>query len=280
MVRLAAEDGADEVVSSLLWDAGTTGIVEIDGQLLAGFDDRAGADAVVELASGWPAAVVAVEPVTWTGSDEVTTVTMEPDSGQPGSPALTLSIVAGPTFGHGGHPTTALAVDLLTGVVRQRLAAPPSPSPGPAPPPPSVLDVGTGSGVLAIVAAVLGAGPVVGVDNDPAAVSVARDNGHRNGVEPVVSEAPVDQAPSLVGLASFDVVVANVLAPVQRELAGAMARVLAPGGTLLTTGYLEADGPAIAELHRSSIEAAGRAPVRVAVAAAADGWIGHRFDLG
>lgn len=280
MVRLAAEDGADEVVSSLLWDAGTTGIVEIDGQLLAGFDDRAGADAVVELAGGWPAEVVAVEPVTWTGTDEVTTVTIEPDPGRPGSPALTLSIVAGPTFGHGGHPTTALAIDLLTGAVRQRLAPPPSPSPGSAPPPPSVLDVGTGSGVLAIVASVLGAGPVVGVDNDPAAISVAQDNGHRNGVAPVVSEAPVDQAPSLVGVASFDVVVANVLAPVQRELAGAMARVLAPGGTLLTTGYLEADGPAIAELHRSSIEATGRAPVRVEVAAAIDGWIGHRFDLG
>lgn len=272
MVRLAADDGADEMVSSLLWDAGTSGIVEIDGQLLAGFDDRVGAEAVAELAADWPATVVAIEPATWAGSDEVTTVTVDVGPNQPAGRARPLSIVAGPTFGHGGHPTTALAIELLTGAVGQRLAEPSKPAP-------SVLDVGTGSGVLAIVAAVLGANPVVGVDNDPAAITVAEDNGARNGVALLVSDTTVDRTPALIGGAPFDVVVANVLAPVQRELAEAMADVLAPGGTLLTSGYLEADGPAMAEFHRSTIEATGRGPVRVEVTSVVAGWVGHRFDL-
>ncbi|MEL6982768.1 MAG: 50S ribosomal protein L11 methyltransferase, partial [Actinomycetota bacterium] len=277
-----ADDGADEMVSSLLWDAGTTGIVEIDGQLLAGFDDRATADAVIEQAVGWPVEVIGVEQATWAGGDETTTVTIaaEPDGpGQPGpseqsgGSARTLSIVAGPTFGHGAHPTTALAIDLVTGAIRGRLADPAAVRP-------SVLDVGTGSGVLAIVAAALGASPVVGVDNDPAAIPVARGNGERNGVELIVSDATVDRTPDLVDGARFDLVVANVLVPVQRELAVAMAAVLADGGTLATTGYLEADGPSVIELHRSALAAAGRPVARVEMVGPADGWIGHRFDLG
>jgi len=277
MLRLVIRDGAEELVGSLLWDAGTTGVVEIDGEFLAGFDDRETAQAVAKQAAGWPIDAVSVEPSDWAGTDETTTVTID-GSGADRSEVIT--IVAGPTFGHGGHPTTAIAVELLAGVVRQRLADGSDAA---------VLDVGTGSGVLAIAAAALGARPVLGVDNDPDAVEAARANADRNGVE--ITTALVDSghhggagftvadAPSLVGVPGFDVVVMNVLAPVHRELATAVAGTVNPGGSLITSGYLLDDRSSIADLHRGALEAAGRGEASVGVERRDGDWLGHRFDL-
>jgi ribosomal protein L11 methyltransferase len=84
------------------------------------------------------------------------------------APADAIAVVVDPgqAFGTGAHPTTRLCLELL---LEQR-ASP-------------VADLGCGSGVLAIAAAKLGFGPVVAVDNDPAAVDAARVNARRNGVE-------------------------------------------------------------------------------------------------
>lgn len=277
MLRLAVREGADELVGSLLWDAGTTGLVEIDGQVLAGFEDRPTAESVAERAAGWPVDVVAIEPSEWSGTDELTTVTIDGNDGSP----VALAIMAGPTFGHGGHPTTALAIDLLTDAVRDRVAAGATPA---------VLDVGTGSGVLAVAAAALGASPVLGVDIDPEAVRIAAANAERNRVtlatalvEPAGSGddgSTVEGTPAMAGVAGFDVVVVNVLARVQHELAAAVAGTLARGGSLITTGYLVEDGPAMIGLQRSAIEGAGRGPLRIGSERRDDGWLSHRFDLG
>ena len=263
MVRITADPGAADLVTSLLWDVGTTGIAEDGNELIAGFADRPSADRAVAAAEGWPARVVALEPVAWTGSSEVTTVVVDLQPGLDRS--FSLSISAGPTFGHGGHPTTALAIDL---VVETALAAPDGCS---------VLDVGTGSGVLAIAAATVGAEPVVGIDIDPAAVPVAEANARANGVVIRASTDDVTTAGDRVGVAGFDLVVANVLLPVQRELAAELASVLSPAGTLVTAGYLIDDGAELEALHRAAL--GSRAEGMTIDRRRRDGWLAHRFRL-
>lgn len=113
-----------------------------------------------------------------------------------------------------------------------------------------VLDVGTGSGVLAIAAARLGAKGVVGVDTDPLAVAAARANAKVNGVDIDVREGSADAAAP----ERFDVVVANLDTDTLSRLAGALAERLAPGGTLIASGVSRERQPeAIAALTRAGL---------------------------
>ena len=139
-----------------------------------------------------------------------------PPSGQP----IVLRYVPDLAFGTGGHPTTKLAARSVA-----RLSAA---SPGL-----RVLDVGTGNGVLALVAAVTGAGWVLGLDVEPRAVRSATENAHLNGLsERVRFEAtPLDQVQS-----SFDLVVANIDAPTLLRLAPQLCQRV--GTTLVLTGLL------------------------------------------
>jgi len=99
-----------------------------------------------------------------------------------------------------------------------------------------VLDLGTGSGILAIAAAKLGAGRVLALDTDPQAVTVARENVHRNGVADRVRVARGSLAQAV---GRFDVVAVNILARVLVEMAeGGLARRLAPEGRLIAAGLL------------------------------------------
>jgi ribosomal protein L11 methyltransferase len=97
----------------------------------------------------------------------------------------------------------------------------------------AVLDVGCGSGILAVSAAVLGAGPVVAVDVDPVAVAVTTAAAAANGVA-------VDASGSAVGeiVGRFGLVVANIGARVLTELAPDLAARLAPGGHLVLSGLV------------------------------------------
>jgi ribosomal protein L11 methyltransferase len=137
-------------------------------------------------------------------------------------PAGAVEVVLDPgmAFGTGTHPTTSLCLAALGAVLRARPAA-------------RVLDVGTGSGLLAIAAARLGAARVVATDNDPVALDVAAENAARNGVALELS----GEAPSLLP-GEFDLVIANILANTLVELAPGIAARLAPGGTLLLSGIL------------------------------------------
>lgn len=156
-----------------------------------------------------------------------------------------VDIDPGAAFGLGDHPTTVLTLRLLRTVLW---------------PGATVLDVGCGSGVLSIVAATLGAPFVQAIDLSPAAVEATLANAERNGVAAVVdaSAQPLGEVSD-----AFDVVLANLLAPVLVALADDLRRVTAPGGALVVSGVL-ADG------HDHVV--AALAPMHVVETTTRDGW--------
>jgi ribosomal protein L11 methyltransferase len=125
-------------------------------------------------------------------------------------------------FGTGLHPTTRLCLIALESLAdRGRLRGA------------RVLDVGCGSGILAIAAAKLGAASVVGIDVDPIAVEATLANAATNGLSGRIS-ARLGSLPS--GLPPFDVVSANLIASLLVELAPALAAELRRHGTLVSSG--------------------------------------------
>jgi ribosomal protein L11 methyltransferase len=134
---------------------------------------------------------------------------------------IVVPIDPGRAFGQGSHATTRL---VLTELDRRCAAERPA----------AVLDVGCGSGVLGVVAAVLGVPRVVAVDIDPEAIDATRANAATNGVSDrlIVSATPLGELPG----ERFPLVLANILAPVLIELAPAIAARVAPGGALLLSG--------------------------------------------
>ena len=148
------------------------------------------------------------------------------------APAV-VEVDPGEAFGAGTHPSTRLLADWLAEHVASGER---------------VLDVGCGSGVLALVAARLGAAEVVGIDIEPAAVAVAEANARRNGLDKVTafSTAPVGGAE----LGTFDVVVANITADVLVPLAGDIAERVASGGRLAISGISAAQTSSVAAAYR------------------------------
>jgi ribosomal protein L11 methyltransferase len=138
----------------------------------------------------------------------------------PGEVAIILD--PGMAFGTGLHPTTRGCLELLQGL---------------APMPASVMDVGCGSGILALAALRLGAGRAIGIDTDPLAVAAARENAARNGL---AGRFDVHQG-TLPAIAEgrHGLVLANLVAAVLVDLAPRLAAHLAPGGTLVASGIIE-----------------------------------------
>lgn len=140
-------------------------------------------------------------------------------------------IEPGQAFGTGSHESTRLALELLDEVVPPYARAP------------AVLDVGTGSGVLAIAAVKLGAVRAVGFDLDAVAVAAAQENAAANGVADRVllfTGALDELAPG-----AFEVVVANLLRRELEPLLPVLAARVAPGGHALVSGLLAAEGLAV-----------------------------------
>lgn len=145
----------------------------------------------------------------------------------------------GQAFGSGHHATTAGCLEVLdeVGAVGRR-----------------VLDLGTGTGILAIAAAKQGATDVLGVDTDPHALEVARRNASHNHVAPVLR---VGSLGDVVG--PFDLVLANLLTSTLVDLADDFPRVLGPGGWLVASGV----GTDRAHVVVEAFTRAGLADVRV-----------------
>jgi ribosomal protein L11 methyltransferase len=123
-----------------------------------------------------------------------------------------------------------------------------------------VLDVGCGSGVLAIGACVFGAAAAVGIDIAPAAVPTTEANAEANGVADRVAVSTTDLADVDD---TFDLVLANILAPTLVALSADLRRVLAPGGALVISGIL-------ADAHDHVL--AALAPLAVVESEFLDGW--------
>lgn len=203
-----------------------------------------------------PIGVLPVEPGwrdgwrAWFKASRVTERIVIRPSWEPWVPApqdRVLDLDPGTAFGTGGHATTRLCLAELDRLV------------GHDEPMARVLDVGTGSGILAIAAARLGAYAVIAVDNDPEAVLVARENASRNAVDDVVG-ASDDPLESIGG--TFQLIVANILAPTLLQLREPLAERLAPGARIVLSGVLVEEGDSVREgfeqagltFERSAIE--------------------------
>ena len=156
------------------------------------------------------------------------------------SHCIGIEIEAGMAFGTGHHGTTRgclLALDALARRHRPR----------------HILDLGTGSGVLAIAAAKIFRVPVLAIDIDPRAVETARANARHNGVGALVTvvRAAGLHAPQAVARAPFDLVLANILLNPLQRLAAPMARQLMPNARVVLSGVMESQANAALAAYRS-----------------------------
>lgn len=146
-----------------------------------------------------------------------------PSAAEQAAPAgrIAVRIDPGSAFGSGLHPTTALSAEAL----ERALAVRPAPA--------AVLDVGTGSGILAIAARLLGARPAVAIDDDPESVREARRNAALNGCAEAFEAS--DRALEAIE-ERFDLVVANLDAATLAAIGASLGPRVAPGGELIVSG--------------------------------------------
>jgi ribosomal protein L11 methyltransferase len=169
-----------------------------------------------------------------------------------GEVAVTLD--PGMAFGTGLHPTTRGSLLLLQEVI---------------PMPLRLLDVGTGSGILALAALRLGADRAVAIDTDQLAVGSARANADRNGLAGRMEVRPGTL--SLPAVERYPLVIANLVAALLVDLAKALAAHVEPGGTLIASGIIE---PREIEVT----DALASAGLRVTTRRSDGEWISLRLD--
>ncbi|HEX2255203.1 MAG TPA: 50S ribosomal protein L11 methyltransferase [Afifellaceae bacterium] len=150
----------------------------------------------------------------------------------------TILVEAGQAFGTGHHATTRGCLVVLDRLVARRRFV-------------NALDLGTGSGVLAIALAKLLNRPVLATDIDPVAVAVAKQNAKRNGVATLVRAVAADglSHPEVAARAPFDLVVANILAGPLIGMAPLLARGLVRGGVLVLSGLLDTQRSRVAAAY-------------------------------
>ncbi len=143
---------------------------------------------------------------------------------RPGEGDVVLTVDPGQAFGTGTHETTRMCLRFIEDVFDL------------SPPPRAVLDIGTGTGILGIAAARLGAESVLGVDTDPVAVEVAGKNADLNGV----AGAFRSEGTTLAGIdGEFDLVLGNLIAEILTDMAADLVSRCAPGGHLVLSGILK-----------------------------------------
>jgi ribosomal protein L11 methyltransferase len=138
---------------------------------------------------------------------------------------LEIALDPGMAFGTGTHPTTQLCLEALEDLTRPGM---------------QVLDLGTGSGILAIGAARLGAAEVLAVDNDPVAVKAAEENIAQNGVSAAITCQEGSLESVLQAGRRFDLIVVNILARIIIAMCDQrLGETVRPGGQAIFSGIIE-----------------------------------------
>ncbi len=236
VVTLTVPTEAAELAADRLWSAGAQAVEEreadddrVELRTSLGNDDRVAARRLGAMPVGWTVAFVEVDErpaETWREFARPIVVSerlvIRPawQDGGGADGALDVAIEPGGSFGLGDHPTTRATAAVLDDLVR---------------PGHSVLDVGCGSGVLAVIAGLRGAERVVAIDIAEPARAATVDNARRNGVADRV-EASTTALGEVDG--TFDLVAANILAPTLVAMAPDLRRVTAAGGRLVISGVL------------------------------------------
>lgn len=146
--------------------------------------------------------------------------------------AIVVHLEPGLAFGTGQHETTALCLSILA----KRLQDSPE----------RMVDVGCGSGILSIAAAKLGVPQILALDNDPLAVKICRENAEANGVasQIISTEEPIQNNSQ-----RFELVLANIIAPVLIQLAAGVVNAIEPGGSLVLSGMLESQVQSVKDAY-------------------------------
>lgn len=261
LVRVVVAEGAEaDAASGELWLHGPAAIEERPAgegrvELLAGFADEPAAERVAAAISFPSALAPAPDEASWRDAWKAyaTPVVVERVAvvpawlEAPGAAEVVVRVDPGTAFGTGSHPSTRLVLAALQGFVEPGC---------------SVLDAGSGTGVLAVAAALLGAGRVVAFDVATEAVVATAANAALNGVEVEARHALVDDVEG-----TFDLVLANIGAATLVAMAPALAARV--GGRLVLAGLLDHQAPEVVAayaahglvLESSSSEDGWAAPV-------------------
>ena len=271
-----------EGLTNFLWEQGALGVVEearppAPPTLVAFFPETASSGALLDALAGYRSAlgalgfaVGAAEPEIRALADEAWAtawrqfftpvavgerlLVLPPWEAERAAPTARLRVVIEPgrAFGTGHHGSTEGCLRLLERACAERRGALPS-----------ALDIGTGTGILAVAAARLGVARIVAIDVDPDAVHAARHNAALNGVASRIEV--VLGGPEVVAGRTFPLVLANLLTHAHLGLAARYAALVAPGGLLVLGGILSDEADAVAE----ALARAGFAPPE---RLHADGW--------
>jgi ribosomal protein L11 methyltransferase len=162
------------------------------------------------------------------------------DAGAVPAGVIPIRIEAGMAFGTGHHETTSLCLGAMSDLAKRRRFA-------------NTLDLGCGTGLLAIGAARLWKTRLVASDIDPVAIEITRENAAANGARTLVHALVADglDHPALAGRAPYDLIVANILAEPLTRLAPTIARALARGGVLILSGLLYYQENLVLSFYRS-----------------------------
>lgn len=251
-------DAAAEALTNFLWEQGAVGVVEEEtpgapARLRAFFPATAGPDTLAARVDGYLAALRALGHAAsttarlgpladhdWTAAWREhfrpvavgrRLVVLPPWEARPPGDRLPLVIEPGRAFGTGHHGTTGGCLALLETVAERERPA-------------RAIDLGTGSGILAVAAVRLGIARVLACDTDPDAVAAACANAERNGLGDRIDVVLADAR--ALAAEPAPLVLANLLAAAHRALAASYGRLVAPGGVLIAGGILDVEAEEVA----------------------------------
>lgn len=236
----------EDLATALLWEAGTSGL-EVRSStegvvLLAYFPESADVEGALRVLPSVRLEQVPVPEVDWVRrfresfhAFDVDRFRIVPVWETPPPGPLILRIDPARAFGTGTHETTRLCLRALVSLADESPLG-------------RVLDLGAGTGILAVAAARLGSPRVMAVDVDEESVSAVRHHAHLNNVEVFVVRGDGGR-PLRTG--SFDLVLANLTAPLLLERCQEILALVAPGGGLVLSGLLGSDLPEVETTYRA-----------------------------